>query len=105
MLEPNYYVVKEIVRIMKIKYRDENGNLYYKCWYCKEEFNFKALKQLKHDEGYCPICDRLIKLQNEKKSPPYSQEEYKEAKEQGLDLDDWNDYVKFYGLGEEPDYD
>jgi hypothetical protein len=33
--------------------------------------------------------------------PPYSQEEYKEAKKQGLDLDNWNDYVKYFGIGEE----
>lgn len=35
--------------------------------------------------------------------PPYSKEDYEKAKQQGLDLDDWNDYVKFYGLGEEDD--
>lgn len=34
---------------------------------------------------------------------PYSEEDYKEAKAQGLDLDNWNDYVKFYQLGEEPE--
>lgn len=39
------------------------------------------------------------------KDAPYSQEDYEEAKQQGLDLDDWGDYEKFYGLGEEPDYD
>ena len=31
---------------------------------------------------------------------PYSQEDYEKAKQQGLDLDDWNDYVLFYQLGE-----
>ncbi len=36
---------------------------------------------------------------------PYSDEEYKEAKHQGLDLDDWDDYVKYFGLGEEVEYD
>lgn len=36
---------------------------------------------------------------------PYSDEEYEEAKQQGLDLDDWNDYVKFFGLGEYPEYE
>jgi len=34
------------------------------------------------------------------KNAPYSAKDYFSAKEQGLDLDDWNDYVKFYGLGE-----
>jgi hypothetical protein len=37
--------------------------------------------------------------------PPYDKEDYEKAKEQGLDLNDWNDYCKFYGVGEEPDYD
>lgn len=31
---------------------------------------------------------------------PYSDEDYKDAKRQGLDLDDWNDYVEYFGLGE-----
>jgi hypothetical protein len=35
---------------------------------------------------------------------PYSEEEYKEAKQQGLDLDDWNDYVEYFGVGEEENY-
>ncbi len=32
---------------------------------------------------------------------PYSEEEYEDAKSQGLDLDNWNDYVKYFELGEE----
>lgn len=32
--------------------------------------------------------------------PPYSEEDYKKAKQMGLDLDNWNDYVDFYELGE-----
>lgn len=32
---------------------------------------------------------------------PYSDKDYADAKEKGLDLDDWNDYVKYYGLGED----
>ncbi|WP_281248617.1 hypothetical protein [Domibacillus antri] len=32
---------------------------------------------------------------------PYSEEEYKKAKEQRLDLDNWNDYVKYFQLGED----
>jgi len=31
---------------------------------------------------------------------PYSEEDYKQAKLLGLDLDNWNDYVKFFDLGE-----
>lgn len=36
-----------------------------------------------------------------KSNPPYSEEEYQEAKQRGLDLDDWSDYVKYFGVGEE----
>ena len=43
---------------------------------------------------------RLVKI-----TKPYSDEEYEDAKKQGLDLDDWDDYVKYFGLGEEPDHD
>lgn len=32
---------------------------------------------------------------------PYSEEDYNNAKKKGLDLDSWNDYVIFYGLGEQ----
>ena len=37
---------------------------------------------------------------------PYSQEDYKKAKMQGFDLDNWNDYKEFYELGsdEESEY-
>ena len=38
------------------------------------------------------------------KNPPYSKDEYEKAKEEGLDLDDWDDYVKYFGIGEEEDY-
>lgn len=36
---------------------------------------------------------------------PYSDEDYEKARAEGLDLDDWNDYVKFYGLGECEEYE
>jgi hypothetical protein len=36
---------------------------------------------------------------------PYSDEDYEKAKQQGLDLDDWNDYIKYFGIGNEPNYD
>lgn len=36
---------------------------------------------------------------------PYSDEEYEDAKLQGLDLDDWNDYCEYFGVGEEPVYE
>ena len=36
---------------------------------------------------------------------PYSDKDYAEAKAKGLDLDNWDDYVEFYGLGEEINYD
>jgi len=40
-----------------------------------------------------------MKMTN-KDDPPYSKKDYEEAKAQGLDLDDWYDYQKFYHLGE-----
>lgn len=40
-----------------------------------------------------------------KKTPPYSIFDYEAAQEQGLDLDDWNDYQKFYRLGEQEEYE
>ncbi|MGG0308396.1 hypothetical protein ABEY43_06720 [Priestia megaterium] len=48
---------------MKKKYRDENGNLFYKCWSCKEESNFKAMKYIVASKDFsCPKCDKRIKL-------------------------------------------
>lgn len=32
---------------------------------------------------------------------PYSEEDYEDAKKQGLDLDSWNDHVKYYDLRSE----
>ena len=37
--------------------------------------------------------------------PPYSCKDYVDALSIGYDLDDWNDYQDFYGLGEEESYD
>jgi NAD-dependent SIR2 family protein deacetylase len=51
----------------------------------------------------CHKCNGVGKVQNMIK--PYSDDEYEEAKRQGLDLDDWDDYVKYFGIGEEPNYD
>lgn len=39
------------------------------------------------------------------KIPPYSIFDYEAAQEQDLDLDDWNDYQKFYRLGEQEEYE
>lgn len=36
-------------------------------------------------------------------SKPYSDQDYEDAKQQGLDLDDWNDYKKYYHLEEYAD--
>lgn len=33
---------------------------------------------------------------------PYSDEDYEEAKKQGLDLDNWNDFERYMHLGEDP---
>lgn len=48
---------------MKIKYKDEQGNLFYKCWNCSKEFNFKAMKYITDQkDSCCPMCDKRIKL-------------------------------------------
>ena len=39
------------------------------------------------------------------KEKPYSDEDYEDAKSKGYDLDNWNDYVEYYGAGEEESYD
>jgi hypothetical protein len=36
-------------------------------------------------------------------SKPYSDEDYEDAKQQGLDLDDWNNYKKYYHMEEYAD--
>lgn len=63
------------------------------CINCYEEYPLDYV-------GKCERC-----LVTNKQKPPYSLAEYIEAKEQNLDLDDWNDYVKFWGLGEEVGYE
>jgi hypothetical protein len=50
-------------------------------------------------EGKCEKCSGVNTVK------PYSDEEYEEAKEQGLDLDDWDDYVKYFGIGEVEEYE
>lgn len=46
---------------MKIKYKDKDGNLLYKCWNCKKEFNIKGMRYLTQD-GECPECEKKIKI-------------------------------------------
>lgn len=46
----------------------------------------------------------FIDIENEEgmnKEKPYSDEDYTNAKKQGLVLDNWNDYTKYYELGEQ----
>lgn len=47
---------------MPIRYKDENGNLNYTCWNCKQNFNFKGMNYIKHNDGECPKCEAVIKL-------------------------------------------
>jgi len=47
---------------------------------------------------YCQLKDLVFVDENNKK--PYSEEDYEKAKQEGYDLDDWNDYVSYYELGE-----
>lgn len=52
------------------------------------------------DEFPKMVSERLDRID---KNAPYSFEDYKKARKEGLDLDNWEDYEKFYGLGEEPE--
>jgi hypothetical protein len=36
---------------------------------------------------------------------PYSKWDYYDAKNRGLNLDNWDDYVEYYGLGENEEYE
>lgn len=71
----------------------EEMKLDSKCIECGYQFNSVHLYK-------CPLCDCKTD-----RDPPYSPKDYEEAKRQGLDLDDWNDYVIFYGIGEEETYE
>ena len=74
------------------------------CPSCKEELSESM------GDGYYKhwtsknICDCGQKLKWDDDAP-YSKEDYDNAKLQGLDLDDWCDYVEFYGLGEREEYE
>lgn len=46
---------------IKIQYRDNEGNLRYKCWSCKRDYNFKAMRYIS-ESMYCPDCDKKVKL-------------------------------------------
>lgn len=48
--------------------------------------------------NYCPVCGREVN-KKEEKTPPYSYEDYLNAKTLGLELDNWKDYQEFYNLG------
>lgn len=45
------------------------------------------------------IDDELIKYKKNIFKKTYSQEDYKNAALIGLDLDSWNDYVRYFSLG------
>lgn len=52
----------------------------------------------------CIKCDGSGKVVKEPvQAAPYSPKDYEDAKRQGLDLDSWEDYETFYGLGEDPE--
>jgi hypothetical protein len=64
-----------------------------KCKDCGYQFNADYFYK-------CPMCG--CKTNRE---PPYSDEEYEDAKLQELNLDDWDDYAKYFGIGEEIEYE
>lgn len=43
-------------------------------------------------DGLCSVANK-----------PYSDEDYEDAKQQGLELDSWNDYKKYYHMEEYAD--
>ncbi|GEM00883.1 hypothetical protein SAMN05421839_1029 [Halolactibacillus halophilus] len=51
------------------------------------------------EEGYYFVQMQLIKM-GYSLPKPYSDEDYNDAKKIGLDLDDWNDYKRYYKLEE-----
>jgi hypothetical protein len=53
--------------------------------------------------NYQPTFFEVVDIENVS-MPPYSSSDYDDAKKNGLDLDNWNDYVKYYGLGEKEEY-
>ena len=85
-------------------------------WVCVQkcpELDFDNSSHCKTDDIYswnerytdgCPVGNYPI-WEKSDDQPPYSEKDYQEAKAQGLDLDDWNDYVKFYHLGEEEEFE
>jgi hypothetical protein len=61
----------------------------YQCDYCEDD------KWIGDGRVPCPKCN--VK--------PYSDEDYTKAKQQGFDLDNWNDYETYFKLGEKPEYE
>jgi hypothetical protein len=53
--------------------------------------------------NYQPTFFEVVDIENVS-MPPYSNDDYEDAENNGLDLDNWNDYVKYYGLGEKEEY-
>lgn len=43
-----------------------------------------------------PEAGEIVEVNDD---PPYSPEDYADAKAQGLDLDDWNDYQRYCNMG------
>jgi hypothetical protein len=51
-------------------------------------------------DGFTNYYFGASELEEIEDEPPYSEEDFEDAKSRGLDLDDWNDYVEYYELGE-----
>ena len=67
------------------------------CEYCEINEKGKRKKLFKKSQrigSNCPVCGREVK-----KTLPYSHEDYLNAKKLGLELDNWEEYQKFYNLG------
>lgn len=72
------------------------------CSVCAEESELKLILTQDDPIGICPSCLKDLKIEL---FAPYSNEDWVNAKEQGLDLDNWNDYERYFKLGEEDDND
>lgn len=93
------------------------------CDCCEQPDNLQEIEghQVDHGEygiyqGYiCKVCgetwrwyademERHVLDYKLRHGAPYSKGDYLKAQQEGYDLDNWNDYEKFYGLGtSEPD--
>ena len=106
----NGYIVKSNTVSRYIGREDKNGNKVFlndkvKGW--GEEIGYIGWNENTCSYQIKGIPSRTIRNIDEYEvignifdDAPYSTSEYNEAKEKGLDLDNWSDYEEYFGLGE-----